>query len=50
MSQNEQEIQEIIEHNKEVKGLFWVWPVVIFILALIIAALAYNFAFVSATA
>lgn len=49
MSQNEQEIQEIVEQNKQVKGLYWVWPLIIFILALVIASMAHNFAFVSAT-
>lgn len=43
MNYSEQEIENLKEHNKTLKSVFWVWPLFFFILGLIIAALAYKF-------
>lgn len=44
MQQNPEKIEEIVKHNETMTSNFSVWPVVLFFLGLIIAALSYKFA------
>ncbi len=43
MEQNQEEIQQIVDANERLSSNFSVWPIIMFFLGLIIAALSYNF-------